>query len=133
MRLALGMSGTLLSPKLKGHRSTAAYLERAEQEGSITINKLLETAAAMGCDLIYGLVPKETARHTHPTIEDLLFDQADQKAKSAVRRANMQMALESQHLSEAAERHEVDRVRDTLFRTLPKDFWVSDPHTNRQE
>ncbi len=39
LRSALSLTGSALSKRLGGHRSTASYLERAEMDGSITLKK----------------------------------------------------------------------------------------------
>ena len=126
LRAALGMSGTLLSERLGGHRSTAAYLERSEQDGTITLNKLRQAAAAMECELIYALVPKKTAQQPQPLVEDLISAQADRKAQAIVKRANVQMALEAQQLDAAAQQKEIERLRNRLLNTLPKELWQQD-------
>ena len=126
VRIALGMSGATLSQRLDGHRSTAAYLERSEQDGTLTLNKLREAAAAMQCELVYSLVPKGLKDNNQPTAEDLLFEQADRKAQEIVKRANVQMALEAQQLNAANQQKEIDRLRHKLLDTLPKTLWQKD-------
>ena len=126
VRTALGMSGAALSQRLGGHRSTAAYLERSEKEGSITLGKLREAADAMECELVYALLPKASKDNGQPTVEDVLFEHANKKAKRIVERANTQMALEAQQLDEISKQKEIDRLRQRLLDTLPKDFWQKD-------
>ncbi len=126
VRSALGMSGTTLSQRLGGHRSTAAYLERSEQDGTLTLNKLREAASAMECELVYAVVPKGLEELDQPNTEDLLFKQANHKAEEIVKRANIQMALEMQQLDVADQQKEIDRLRNNLLDTLPKLLWQKD-------
>ena len=40
-------------------RKAVFYLERAEQKRRISLERLEQMARALGCDLVYGLVPWE--------------------------------------------------------------------------
>ncbi len=126
VRTALGMSGATLSQRLDSHRSTAAYLERSEQDGTLTLNKLREAASAMECELVFAVVPKAIKDIDRPTTEDLLFKQANRKTEEIVKRANVQMALEVQQSDAADQQKEIDRLRNNLLDTLPKLLWQKD-------
>ena len=123
VRTALGMNGTTLSKKLHGHRSIASYLERSELEGSITLNKLKQTADAMDCELIYAIVPKTTSTQNKPSVDELLIKQAQHKAKDIVKRAAEQMALEAQALDKESLQKEIERLSKDFLDKMPKDFW----------
>ena len=71
VRTALAMSGAALSKRLGGHRTTAAYLERSEQDGIITIKKMQQVAHAMHCRFVYALVP-ETIPNRETTVESII-------------------------------------------------------------
>jgi predicted DNA-binding mobile mystery protein A len=117
VRLALGMKGITLSKKLEGHRSIATYLERSELEGSITINKLKQTAEVMGCELVYAIVPKTAS------IDNLLNKQAQYKAQDIVNRASEQMRLEGQSLDKVSLQKEIERLAKNYLDEMPADFW----------
>lgn len=122
VRTALAMSGAALSKRLGGHRTTTAYLERSEQDGSITIKKMQQVAHAMHCRFVYALVP-ETMSDNKPTIESIIEAQAEQKARNITRQASTHMALEAQQLSEDQNEREVQRLKQQLIAEMPKDFW----------
>jgi predicted DNA-binding mobile mystery protein A len=123
-RTALSMSGAVLSQRLGGHRSIASYLERAEMDDSITLKKLKQAAEAMNCELVYAIVPKATAEQPVADVSALLARQAERKARSIVRRAGVQMALEAQALRASAQEKEVERLKNKLLNDMPRDFWT---------
>ena len=124
VRIALSMSGAVLSQRLGGHRSIASYLERAEMDDSITLKKLKQAAEAMNCELVYAIVPKATAEQPVVDVSALLAKQAEHKARSIVRRAGVQMALEAQALGASAQEKEVGRLKNKLLNDMPRDFWT---------
>jgi predicted DNA-binding mobile mystery protein A len=124
VRVALGMSGAALSSQLGMARSGANYLERAEQDGSITLKKLSATAEAMNCKLVYAIVPTAANGHT-ATIEQLIEQQAQLKAAQLSNYANIQMALESQQLDPKAADGERQRLVQQFVAAQPKDFWLN--------
>lgn len=126
LRTALSMSGASLARRLGLHRSIAHYLEQAEQDGSITLKKLKEVAQAMDCELIYAIVPKPTNSNPKPLIEDIIHKQAQIKASAIVKNASTQMMLESQELTKAALKKEIERLTRQLANDMPKNFWELD-------
>jgi len=122
VRTALAMSGAALSKRLGGHRTTAAYLERSEQDGSITIKKMQQVAHAMHCRFVYALVP-ETIPNGETTVESIIEAQAERKARSIIRQASTHMALEAQQLTKEQNEREVQRLKQQLITEIPKDFW----------
>jgi len=106
VRTALAMSGAALSKRLGGHRTTTAYLERSEQDGSITIKKMQQVAKAMHCRFVYALVPEGGV----DDFVDLL-------------ESNVHMMLEDQQLGRIQIEKEIDRLKKQIINDLPKDFW----------
>ena len=70
-------------------KSELYRIEKAELEGSLTLNKLRETAHAMGCDLHYAVVPRGE-------VDTIIKDKARQHAIKLLRNANVHMQLEDQ-------------------------------------
>lgn len=120
VRTALAMSGAALSKRLGGHRTTAAYLERSEQDGSITIKKMQEVAKAMHCRFVYALVPEGGP---DDTIEKIIDRQADLIARPIVEKSNVHMMLEEQQIGKAQIEKEIDRLKKQIIDDLPRDFW----------
>src|SRR5208282_6731218 len=58
IREALGLSLADIGRRLHTPRQTVQKFERAEATDRITLTTLRKVAEAMGCDLVYGFVPK---------------------------------------------------------------------------
>jgi predicted DNA-binding mobile mystery protein A len=117
MRKALGMSGAQLARRLGVTRAVILQAERNELAGTIGLQTLQRTAAAMGCRLVYALVPVEG------TADQLIEAQAHHQARALVDHAGEQMALEAQGLSPQQRLSEIERLQRQLLVDLPSDLW----------
>ena len=81
--------------------------------------KTMQTMAeAMGCRFVYAVLPpkgKET--------EDVILAQAVKKARALVERADVNMALENQSLSESEREKQLNRLAQRLAIEMASDFW----------
>jgi transcriptional regulator with XRE-family HTH domain len=59
MRLAVGIPAKEIADQMGFSAKMVFQLERQEQKRSITLERLERMARALGCDLVYGLVPWE--------------------------------------------------------------------------
>jgi transcriptional regulator with XRE-family HTH domain len=59
MRLAVGIPSEKIAGKMGFTAKLVFQMERAEQKRSISLERLERMARAVGCDLVYGLVPWE--------------------------------------------------------------------------
>jgi len=59
MRLAVGIPVDEIAGKMELSSKMVFQMERAEQQRKITLERLERMARAVGCDLVYGLVPWE--------------------------------------------------------------------------
>jgi predicted DNA-binding mobile mystery protein A len=116
VRNALGMSGAQLAKKMGVTRARVAQAEHAERTGGITLRSMQAMAEAMGCKLVYAIVPPGR-------IEDLVLAQARNKATAIVGTASKHMALESQTLPSDKITEEVERLAQEIAREMPPDFW----------
>lgn len=121
MRKALGMSGAALSQRLGAGRSRAANLEASEREHRLTLSTLQEAAQAMGCRLVYTVLPPPGQ-----TVEDLVEAQAERVARQQLAEAAPHMALEEQSLDSAQTEAELQRLVKQLIQSPPRDFWHSE-------
>jgi predicted DNA-binding mobile mystery protein A len=90
VREALGLSLRQIAEKMHASGQAVQQFERAESEDRITLGALRRVAQAMGCELVYGLVPKSGSfaeLAEHPTRE---------RAARDVKRVVHTMALEDQ-------------------------------------
>jgi predicted DNA-binding mobile mystery protein A len=100
IRQALGISARELAQLTGTSRQLPLQLEKAEADDSITLKSLRKLAAALDCDLVYALVPKQG------TMQQLLESRARVQASRRVLQVEHSMALEDQaagHLDEAIE------------------------------
>ena len=115
-RKALGMSAAQLARRLGVTRAHISNTEKSELNGRVTIKTLQSMAEAMGCRLVYAIVPEED-------VEKILAARAKKKALKMVEEVNKQMALEEQALSEEQIAFEVKRLQMELLKELPGNFW----------
>jgi predicted DNA-binding mobile mystery protein A len=90
VREALGLSLRQIGNKMRASGQAVQQFEQAEAEDRITLRALRRVAGAMGCELVYALVPKSGSfaeLAEHPTRE-----QAARDVKSVMHT----MALEDQ-------------------------------------
>jgi len=90
IREASGVPLNQLAKKLHRANSVVAHLETSEAAYRITLRKLREAADALGCQLVYALVPKNGSIH------ELAEERARAKATENVRAVEHSMALEDQ-------------------------------------
>lgn len=91
IREALGMTTKQLGSRIGVVPSRITALEQAEVTGGTTLKSLREAAEAMGCTLVYAIVP------TRP-MDDLLRERASTLASEELARTNHTMRLEDQAL-----------------------------------
>ncbi|HSS98633.1 MAG TPA: helix-turn-helix domain-containing protein [Terriglobales bacterium] len=109
IREASGVTLQELAKRLHRANSVVAHLETSEAEYRITLGKLREAADALGCQLVYALVPK------NGSIQDLAEARARSKATENVRAVEHSMALEDQAVGNVEE-----KIKDEAQRLLKK-------------
>jgi predicted DNA-binding mobile mystery protein A len=90
VREALGLSLADVGRRLRVPRQNVQMFEHAEATDRITLATLRKVAEAMGCDLIYGFVPRSGS------FEELAERPARESATRDVQRVVHTMALEDQ-------------------------------------
>lgn len=90
IREVAGITVRDFAKKLHRAPSVAAHLEGSEAEFRITLASLRDAADALGCQLVYALVPKSGS------IQELVEERARNKAAENVRAVEHSMALEDQ-------------------------------------
>jgi len=117
IRNALGMSLKQLGLRLKITPQGTKDIERREQDGSLTIQRLREVAAALDMQLVYGLVPKEQ------TLDKMIEKRARELAQEIVLKTSHTMHLENQGLDEIAIKEAIDKRAEKIKYEMPKDLW----------
>ena len=90
VREALGISQRHLAGKMKVTQQAVKKFETAEANDRITLGNLRRIAEAMGCELVYAIVPRSG------TITELAEQRARVEATKRVLSVEQTMALEDQ-------------------------------------
>lgn len=115
IRDALGMSAQQLGERMGVSQPTIKGLETSEANDTIQLNTLRRAAEALGCELVYALVPKESLEAAY-----------DRAARGVARRELGQishsMALEDQAVED---KEEDERLRRFIADELdPREVWA---------
>ncbi len=115
-RKALKMPTKIILEKAGIKKSELYRIEKAELEGTLTLNKLKETAEAMGCELHYAVVPGRK-------IDSIIEDRARRHAIKILRNASVHMQLENQATNKEQVEFQIDKVAKKLIAEIPSWFW----------
>jgi predicted DNA-binding mobile mystery protein A len=116
VRCALGMSVAQLSRRLGVTRANIYKIEKMEMSGNVTIKTMQDLAGAMGCRIVYAIVPETD-------VDVILASRAKLKAKRIVEHAGKHMALEAQSLSQKQTDSEIERLQQELLKNLSGRLW----------
>lgn len=116
IREALGMSAKQLGARVRVTRQTIENLERSEAQGKITLDSLNRLASALGCRVVYALVPEKP-------LSGMQHERARAVADGLLKTASHSMKLEAQSVSEKEQRRQRDRMVETLLHGNPKKLW----------
>ena len=117
VRKAIGMNRRQLATKMNKTPQAIKQIQEREKAGTITLNSLEETAAAMNMRLVYAIVPMETS-----SLSELIQQQAEKMAKEIVIRANKTMSLEDQKISEKRIKNSIKEISAELAEN-PEKLW----------
>jgi predicted DNA-binding mobile mystery protein A len=90
VRTALGIPLRFVATRLQVTPSAVMALEQREVTGAITLKSLTKAADAIGCDVVYAIVPRAGS------FNELLKQRAHFKAADLVQRVGHSMSLEQQ-------------------------------------
>ena len=105
IRQATGITVRGMAKRLRKAPTVAANLEKSEAEYRITLGSLREAADALGCVLVYALVPK------NDSIQELAEQRARAKASENVRAVEHTMSLEGQAVGGVEDKIEQETKR----------------------
>lgn len=101
IRDALGMTSTELAARMNLRQQSISDIERSERLHTIRLNTLEKAAEAMGCQLVYAIVPRTT-------LEETVQAQARHRADQHLSRVAHHSRLENQSVSEAVFADQLD-------------------------
>jgi len=108
IRDALGMSGPELAHRMGIRAQSVSNIEQSETAGSIKLETLERAAHALGCDLAYVLVPRQS-------LDEMVMRQARKKAADYIAPIAHHGRLENQALSGAASAMQLDDLASDLI------------------
>jgi predicted DNA-binding mobile mystery protein A len=115
IRQALGMKTGQMAKRLSVTQPRINELEKSEEHGNITLKSLERAAEALGCRVVYVLVPErplaETLRHRAFAIAERQLAAVEQTMK-----------LEDQEVGDVRRRQALDDLADKLMRK-PSRLW----------
>ncbi|MGD9785926.1 MAG: mobile mystery protein A [Hyphomicrobiaceae bacterium] len=115
IREALGMTGQQFAARMGIKPPTVIDLEKSEALGTIQIKTLSRAADALGCKLVYALVPKTS-------LQDAVEARARQIALRALKRVAHTMKLEDQEVAGSdLERQIQNYIRNEI---KDRDLWA---------
>ena len=117
IRESLGMSQAQLGGRLGVSRQSVQDMEKAEAERRITLDSLDRLARAMGCRVVYSLVPESGS------LDDLLERRANELAAGLLRSTDHSMRLEAQGVSGSEMERQRRLLVDELLRGSPRKLW----------
>lgn len=118
IRDALGMNGRQLADRMGVAYSYRDQLEKREVAGTVTIKTLERAAEALGCDVVYALIPKNKG-----TFEAMVHQQAQTVARRIVDEVDVTMALEAQPVDSNFRKREIERIASELAASMPRALW----------
>jgi predicted DNA-binding mobile mystery protein A len=116
IRQALGMTTAQLGRRIGVSQPRVVELEQAEANRSVTLKSLERAAEALGCRLVYALVPNEP-------LETRVQRHAEAVAHQHMAAAGHSMRLEDQGTAPAVEAREVTRLAAELLARRPARIW----------
>jgi predicted DNA-binding mobile mystery protein A len=119
IREALGMPATHLAKRLGVVASTVTRLEASEADDTVSLATLCRAAEALGCELKYALVPRQSLANT-------LDARANQLARARMGAVAHTMALEAQATSKNTVASQTRALAENLLKGPRRELWRQD-------
>jgi predicted DNA-binding mobile mystery protein A len=116
IRDALGMTTTQLAKRLGVAHPRIVAIEKEETLGSLKISTLERVADALGCELVYALVPRQG-------LESMAKAQAIKKAQTLMYNAEHTMQLEAQSSSKEDNTRQLETLVQELLKASQARLW----------
>jgi predicted DNA-binding mobile mystery protein A len=113
-REALGMSQAQLAKRISVTQQAVTKIEN--HAGTASIKTLEKILSALGIELMFALTSAET-------LEQKLYNRALEKARSLVKRAHANMAMERQHPGEKKYEEQVKKLADEIAANPDYSLW----------
>lgn len=115
VRTALGMTSSQLAQRLEVTQPSISLLEEREPTGKVTLELLNKAAKALGCKVVYAIVPEDR------NLETLVDNRAKQLASELVASVEHSMRLEAQGSEEAIQ--QIEQLAYELKSKMDSRLW----------
>ena len=119
IRLALGITTIQFAKLLNISAPAYVSLEASEKKQTIELQTLHRIAEAVGCKVVYAIVPDRDSGG----LESILQKRAYKVAEKFVSKISKTMALEEQALEKKEQEFQVQELANELISTLDKKIW----------
>jgi predicted DNA-binding mobile mystery protein A len=119
IREALEMSSYQLADRLNISQPAVFEMEENERRGAISLRTLERAAQALGCKVVYALVPEKP-------LEQMVIDQAHLRAQKLSETVFRTMALEKQSTGADEETELINELSAELLRKGGRELWKRD-------
>lgn len=119
IRGALGINSRQLARLLDVDHSAILRMESREKQRKVTLELLDKAADAMGCKLVYALVPKEN----YDSLEGIIDEKAQTVAKEIVQKVEHSMRLEAQGQKDRYLKKRVNEIAGDLKSQMDSRLW----------
>lgn len=116
IRDALGMTSAQLAKRLDVSQPRIIELEQSEAGGNVTLNTLQRAAGALGCKLVYALVPERP-------LAEIVRARAEKIAAIQSRAVEHTMKLEDQAVTDKTAARELRERRVEQLLQRPARLW----------
>nr|BFD61012.1 mobile mystery protein A [Bdellovibrio sp. CKG001]BFD64427.1 mobile mystery protein A [Bdellovibrio sp. HM001] len=120
IRESLGMTSQQLAERMGIQQSGVSLLEQREAEKKVTLETLQRAAHAMGCELVYALVPKDS-------LEKMVDEQSKLAAEKILGKTLHTMELEQQRAGKAETELHFHELATELKNKLDNRLWRRKP------
>ncbi len=120
-RKALKIPVSVILKRANIKKSELYRIEKAEVEGTLTLNKLKSVAEAMGCEFHYAVTPKTKLNATR--VEEIIEYRARRLANKVLKNADINMQLEEQATSMEKIEIQHKQATEKLIKEMPDWFW----------
>lgn len=117
IRGALGISSRQLAQIMRIDSSAIIRLEEREPDQKITLELLNRAAQAMGCKVIYAIVPNDQ----NESLESIVDDRARKAAKELIQKVEHSMRLEDQGSPDS--KTELEKLMQNLKEKMDPRIW----------
>lgn len=116
IRDALGMTSAQLAKRLDVSQPRVVEIEQSEIGGNVTLNTLQRAAEALGCKLVYALIPERP-------LADVVRARAELIAAKQSRAVEHTMKLEDQAVTDSTAARELREHRIEQLLKRPARLW----------